>query len=206
MYFLLSLLFSATALAGVQGTSHDFSTSGPLGTQGPTDQICIYCHTPHNAAPVGDIGAPLWNHDYDLTTSYVMYDNSISVTMDMTVAAKPEGVSLACLSCHDGVMAVSDYINGPNPDDQSVPMPGTGLLGTDLSNDHPISVGYDPTLDVDFQPNATVVAAGLPLFNGGTTPEQVECGTCHNVHDNSLGNFMRLNNAQSALCLTCHIK
>jgi predicted CXXCH cytochrome family protein len=47
-----------------------------------------------------------------------------------------------------------------------------------------------------------VVAAGLPLFTAST----MQCATCHNVHDNTNVPFLRINNAASALCTTCHIK
>lgn len=204
LVFALATLASP-AFAGISGSAHDFSAGGPAGTQGPTDAVCIYCHTPHNGAPRADIAAPLWNHDYNLATTYTMYDATISSTMDMTVQAAPEGVSLACLSCHDGVMAVSDYLNGPNPNVTTVSMPAAGLLSTDLSNDHPISVVYDPALDADFQPVTAVTGAGVPLFIG-TGTNQVECGSCHDVHDDTINPFMRIDNAQSALCLTCHIK
>ena len=37
-------------------------------------------------------------------------------------------------------------------------------------------------------------------------PVAVQCATCHNVHDNTNVPFLRVNNAASGLCLTCHIK
>ncbi|MFQ6079522.1 MAG: cytochrome c3 family protein [Thermodesulfobacteriota bacterium] len=32
----------------------------------------------------------------------------------------------------------------------------------------------------------------------------MECGSCHNPHDNSIRPFLRNTNENSALCLTCH--
>ncbi len=67
--------------------------------------------------------------------------------------------------------------------------------------------------DPDFMtpPNALKGWGGLSqyaikLYAGG-----VECGSCHNVHDPGLGmspsgKFLRVSNAASALCLTCHKK
>jgi len=49
-------------------------------------------------------------------------------------------------------------------------------------------------------------SAPLPLVGSSTANATVECASCHNPHDNSLGNFLRRANAGSASCLSCHIK
>ena len=55
----------------------------------------------------------------------------------------------------------------------------------------------------------------LPLFvragfgvSGGQSDLQpaMECGTCHDVHNPGNLSFLRISNAQSALCYACHIK
>ena len=68
-------LFIATALpflsiAGVGNTKHNLSASGP-GTVKATseEQVCIFCHTPHNAFPA----TPLWNHEITYVENYVNY-------------------------------------------------------------------------------------------------------------------------------------
>ena len=180
-------------------------------------EICVYCHTPHNNNT--DIEAPLWNRQTP-AGPYTMYD---SPTMDMNVAASPQGVSLACLSCHDGSIALDQIINRPtgstvtpsgttietcatqchigdNPPD-GLNFEGT-FIGTDLSNDHPISVTYDPSLDPNFNPASNGKVGNLPLY--GPNQDRVECATCHNPHDNSIRPFLRTSNENSALCLTCH--
>ncbi|MFQ5825387.1 MAG: hypothetical protein ACE5JB_15200, partial [bacterium] len=68
-------------------------------------EICVYCHTPHNNNT--DIEAPLWNRSTP-TGPYDMYD---SPTLDMDIASNPQGVSLACLSCHDNTIALDQIIN-----------------------------------------------------------------------------------------------
>ena len=204
----LTLLMAAPANAGIAGTAHDFSTTSGPGVQGPSGEICVYCHTPHNA----NTGmAALWNRGTP-AGPYTMYTNAVSGTLDMTVAPSPEGVSLACLSCHDGVAAISQYTNADSSGIAgngltTFPAGSTALLDTDLTNDHPISIGYDPGLDADFNTAAAVQTAGLPLYNGGTTANQVECGSCHNPHGvTGAPKFLRMANTASALCLTCHIK
>src|SRR4030042_6518050 len=48
--------YASKAQAGITGSPHDFSSNGWSG-----GQICIVCHTPHNAS--GNTIAPLWNHE-----------------------------------------------------------------------------------------------------------------------------------------------
>ncbi|MCF6192532.1 MAG: cytochrome c3 family protein [Candidatus Hydrothermae bacterium] len=36
--------------------------------------------------------------------------------------------------------------------------------------------------------------------------EKVQCGTCHNPHDNTNAPFLEASNTGSQLCLTCHLK
>ena len=40
----------------------------------------------------------------------------------------------------------------------------------------------------------------------GTTAPSVECGSCHDPHDNTNDLFLRIANSGSAVCLTCHNK
>ncbi len=102
------------------------------------------------------------------------------------------------------------------------------VIGTDLTNDHPIGVNMPNGAGVDF--NApTGVSTGMAFFddNGdgrantdeirlydtGDGPE-VECASCHDPHGVPSGgagslfirSFLRVDNAQSNVCLTCHVK
>ena len=189
----LSLGYILQAEAGIAGSAHDFSSQGWSG-----GQICEPCHTPHNASTAG----PLWNHAVS-AASYTLY---ASGTMDAG-PAQPAGVSLLCLSCHDGTVALDSFggATGTNT------ITGSALVGTDLSNDHPISFAYDSTLassDGELHDPSTAsttlggtIDADL-LFSG-----QLECASCHDVHD-AAGNafLLKIDNAGSALCLTCHAK
>ena len=140
-----------------------------------------------------------------------------SDTLDMTIEATPGDVSQMCLSCHDGSMAYDSLINNPGVSNPRANNPGvknrtimTGpsAIGADgLANDHPISIEYDPSKDPNFAPATNGRVGGLPLFvkNGQSGPAtQVECSTCHDVHDPGNGSFLRMSNAGSNLCLTCH--
>ncbi|MFQ5865946.1 MAG: hypothetical protein ACE5IW_12030, partial [bacterium] len=131
-------------------------------------EICVYCHTPHNNNT--EIEAPLWNRSTP-SGPYDMYD---SPTLDMDVASSPQGVSLACLSCHDNTIALDQIINippsafGSDPSGTTIEACGTQchvgdnpvaginfegtVIDTDLGNDHPISITYDPSKDPNFHP------------------------------------------------------
>lgn len=184
------MLFTAQAGAGISGTKHDFSAAGYGSTQ-----LCIFCHAPHNAQTIAE--APLWNHQSTVAT-YTLYSGP--GTMNATVG-QPGAVSKLCMSCHDGTVAIGNF--GTITTDTHY-VTGKSLMGTNLSNDHPIGFTYDAALvtaDKGLVAPATVVAAGLPLFTN-----KMECSTCHGVHDNTNTPFLRKTNAASALCLTCHIK
>jgi len=93
---------------------------------------------------------------------------------------------------------------------------GTPFLGTDLRNDHPITIIYETAraaTPTEFNTQAitgtkiTVGTVGpLPLYGSSTATATVECASCHNPHSNAQGSFLRKSNAGSAICLTCHIK
>lgn len=71
-------------------------------------EVCVFCHTPHGANPNVPGAAPLWNRQVN-TTGYTTYS---APNMD-TTPGQPVGVSLACLSCHDGTIAVDALVNMP---------------------------------------------------------------------------------------------
>lgn len=146
------LLAAAAANAGVVGSKHDFTTGGSAqATTGVTDEVCVFCHTPHGSAQGAPV--PLWNKVLS-TGTYIRYSSLLLPSFDSTEA--PVGsVSLACLSCHDGTQAMDVVLNAPgsgnyDPAGQEVDtgaigsMVGTPVptLGSDLSNDHPISMQY----------------------------------------------------------------
>jgi predicted CXXCH cytochrome family protein len=190
--------FLPAARAEITGSAHDFSGQGWSG-----GEICIVCHTPHNA-DTSVAEAPLWNHEVT-TATFTVYT---SPTLDATVG-QPGGVSKLCLSCHDGTVAVDSYGGATGNEYIS----GDELLGTDLSNDHPISFTYDTALataDGELEDPATA-----PSGLGGTIDEDLlfngsmECGSCHDVHNTaSAGNehLLLITNQGSAICLTCHAK
>lgn len=112
------ILASVSAIGNsIIGSRHDLAFLNQRGYQIPTGpmqggsfndyrETCIYCHTPHNASPL----APLWNRESSEPGGYQMYS---SPNFDSVVPKTPVGISLACLSCHDGSVAVDAVLNKP---------------------------------------------------------------------------------------------
>ncbi len=162
----------------------------------PGNRVCLPCHTPHNALLSGDENV-LWNHA-ETQETFVMYKST---------AGQPEGSSKLCLSCHDGVTAVDNY--GGNGGTGAV-ITGDAALGSDLSNDHPIGIEYPTASPAEYNDPATfdpgaANGPGVQLVTISSV-DRVECASCHNVHNNGLGNFLRVPIQESYLCLQCHIK
>lgn len=160
----------------------------------PGNQVCLPCHTPHNALLPGEENV-LWNHA----------ETQETFTMYFSTAGQPEGASKMCLSCHDGVTAIDSYGGTTG----TVVLTGSAALGTDLSDDHPIGIEY-PNDPAEYQDPTTFDPGinngiGVHLVEVGGV-ERVECTSCHNVHNNGLGNFLLVPIQESYLCLQCHIK
>lgn len=194
-------LYATSAFAQVAGSPHDFTDGFTGNVFTATADSCTFCHAPHNAN-AGQAGAPLWNRATN-AQAYTMY---ASATIDGAQAAAPGVNSLTCLQCHDGQNAIAVTFGSGNLGAGNVgTLTGTLFnLGTTVANDHPIGVNYDPAADTTLQPILTATGAGFRLYNyGGTAVANVECGTCHDPHNNVNGNFLRVPNAVG-LCGACH--
>ena len=85
-----------------------FNNPNILPTAGNTNEVCAFCHTPHGANTSAPGAAPLWNRQINIAGGYGLYS---SPNFDTVVPNQPQGVSLACLSCHDGTFAVDALVN-----------------------------------------------------------------------------------------------
>jgi len=214
LFAVLALLagFSGISIAGISGSAHDFSGFSFAG-----GQICLPCHTPHNGELVND--APLWNHDLSVAT-YNLYD-SPSFDGAATIS-QPTGASKLCLSCHDGTVAV-DSFGGDTGTMFIDAFSADANLGTDLSNDHPISFVYDTQLATDdpglFDPASKIVTIGSGTFSrtGSITDVMLannvlQCQSCHSVHNDFVAGtaisnaLLKITIGGSKLCLACHNK
>lgn len=190
---------SGAGAASIVNSPHNLSATGSGAVHSPSEQeLCIFCHAPHGAAQA----RALWNRQLS-TAAYKVYTSS-------TLQAKPgqpTGSSKLCLSCHDGTIAVGSVLSRGEPvmmagGVTTIPPGSKGNLGTDLSDDHPISFIYDSGL-VAKNPKLKD-PTGLDKVFRMTKSKEMQCHTCHNAHDNTNGNFLVMDNTNSALCTTCH--
>lgn len=192
--------------SNIADTPHNLSITGGGGAHEIKSlvelRICIFCHAPHHTTSI----TPLWSRE----PSNITYDLYVSTTLTATLQ-QPRGASRLCLSCHDGTIALGLLGKEPNTLnlDAALPKMPTDVdprrnpnLGTDLSDDHPVSFTYPA--DPELNDPSTLKAQGIKL-------EQdiyVECTACHNPHSNQYGNFLVVNTdvQHDALCTKCHYK
>jgi predicted CXXCH cytochrome family protein len=221
LFPLFLAILANIAYGGVLGSKHDLAMPGTISP-------CMFCHAPHNTTqgPAGTSpeNVPLWNLVDRGPITYQMYQSD---TMDSPTPGAPSSVSLACLTCHDGSGSIGDsqhhimtinknsYMTDDSncskchPGSRDLNLDGYSdilmdSIGSDLSNDHPISIPYPlPAEDPDFFTPESVESSGIKLFD---LDKKVECSSCHNPHDTTNPPFLRKSNAGSGLCLTCHNK
>jgi hypothetical protein len=245
---------------GIVGSSHDLSgmnltaasTTAAGFITGSTEsqsRICEFCHHPHNTMAESLMTggySPLWNREMS-TKTFAAYNNGgFNNSTDtphalQAVSTGLSGVSLLCMSCHDGVVAMNAYSQTTGTEDgsptivQGAITSSAGFSGrggaSDMSNHHPMGFNYAAVqavdneiaaVDVPMVPTGLTVAGGdfsavntgvaigdlLDGTNGSTG--NMECVTCHDVHNtqNAPGaeRFLWRSNKGSNFCLTCHLK
>jgi hypothetical protein len=192
-----ALMFATTASAGIANTKHNLGSSGSVDNNNRTNstgEICIFCHTPHGA----DTGesVPLWNKVISSST-FTTYDQLGTSTLDAGITSIGS-ISIACLTCHDGAQAIDNILNAPGSGgydltgggrlglawdwdtlsgpNQSVDSDGLFLpgaianIGTDLRNDHPVSVQYGGGGKSAANPGAALRDGGFvdPQYDGSS--------------------------------------
>jgi len=196
--FLPIVLLPACLFAqSIVNTVHNLSVSGPGSVKAVSEsEICIFCHTPHNSNP----RPPLWNRN-DPGFNYILYNSSTA----QGLPGQPTGASVLCLSCHDGTIALGNVLSRSSPISFSGGVttmpPGKSNLGTDLSDDHPISFVYNSALaaaDGQLADPATL-SGPVKLENG-----ELQCIACHDPHRNIFNDFLVVSHRYSNLCLICH--
>ncbi len=201
----LVLAAHAAEAGSILGSAHDFTNYNWSG-----GQVCITCHDSHSSM-TSIPGAPQWNHALS-AQSYALYG---SATLKASIG-QPGILSKLCLSCHDGTVAVDSFGGASG----STYISSANNIGANLKDDHPIGFVYDSALAVAngslFDPSSQVVTIGsgtqtqtgtiasVILFSG-----QVECSTCHDVHNKYTvpgPGLLKVAGTGSALCKTCHNK
>lgn len=221
MLVVLIVGISSLAIAGsgatIVGSLHDLSGNG-----WGTDQICVFCHTPHDGGRASVATGVLWNHE--LTTATFTPYSSVSIDgIPADVTGQPVGTAKMCLSCHDGSVALDAFGGGAGTPGRvittgKVPRLTDGA-NLDLRGTHPISITYnvsdlqlkDPAVVTLGSINQTVLDTVLENYTvGGVASKLIQCMSCHDVHDTNEAitgtKFLRASIAGSALCLKCHDK
>ena len=187
----LALLVAGAAQAGVADGPHNMNNwPGVTGLDG---QICVPCHAPHRA--VNFAAGPLWNHAMTATS----FDQG-----GRTDVLDHE--SKLCMSCHDGITAVSAFGGATSPPLSDVLTGDLAIWTTNgLEDDHPMGVTY-PTSGHGWwseteDPDEWDDVQGL-LADDGT----VQCGSCHRAHSASIRGPVHgePGTVGSKLCLMCH--
>ncbi|MEO5349338.1 MAG: hypothetical protein H7836_06805 [Magnetococcus sp. YQC-3] len=259
-YAALPLQAWAERISDIRRTKHNLSAidyaGGPTRTVKATSEteLCVFCHTPHGSTTDTAVKAPLWNRQLSTTTYTGTYE-STSLQADVNeLRAGPGGSSKLCLSCHDGTIAVGSVgVLAGKGGGNTIAMTGTGTggvmpagsgtttgftrnLGTDLSNDHPISFTYNAAVaTADGELRSPPYTSGSTLVVGTRAHGQakpvlpldegkVQCASCHDPHIRDTAEpqsikFLRLNRFQKAapsgssfnptndiICLACHDK
>lgn len=165
-------------------------------------QICIFCHTPHNANVLE--GAPLWNRDfssasfsrYTSATLRIRIDDTAKTASGYTAAWQPDGSSKLCLSCHDGVASLGNVLRGG---------PITMISGKEVitgfasfADPNKMKTGHHPVSFVYNSAVVTAINAGKSGYQlpSAATPQaladsikldrngKMQCTTCHDAHQN----------------------
>lgn len=186
------------------------------------NQICIFCHTPHNAKPQ----TVLWNRN-DTTLTFGHYSsNTLAIHTDTTARtasdykSEPNGSSRLCLSCHDGVTALGAVLNGQAIEVNSsisTAMAGAKVFDrTKITNSHhPVSFVYNTAVRDRLN---TLEGAGTYTLPANVKvrldrEKRMQCVTCHDPHqtqfDNPATPFWVLGgtsapDAHDTVCLDCH--
>ncbi len=212
-------LAPSSAKASIIGSAHDFSAStnywisGASSTWVSRSNVCGICHSMHHTNP--DRSAPLWTHASTLQT-FLVYSSPTFNGGTPTI----DGSSKACLSCHDGSIAINQTYSGTTNGGTAVFIKSSAIIpdgspANDLRNVHPVGFSYltaraaDPDLN---DPNATTVAGtSMTISQAMLKNGRVECSSCHDIHrtkgaSSGSGIFTIVGSANSALCLTCHKK
>jgi hypothetical protein len=199
------------------------SLTGNVTTPGPASLTCLSCHD-GTVAVDSIINMPGSGPNTYLASQETGTNLGFLDSWTNASGTSPSGTShmslssTGCLVCHaPGAPA------GANATDLTVQ-----ALGTDFRDDHPIGVPFKgETGDPDYQVmTATNTQGNLRFFdlNGNARPDkneirafksdgtnfEVECASCHDPHGVEVGTrlptFLRVSNAGSGVCLTCHIK
>ena len=230
-------LWNRTASGATYKTYDQLGTSTltqPVTAPGPSSLTCLSCHdgtlgidsiiNMPNKNAIGELSgnystsqfvAP---QDNDFLNSWRNVSGNNATHKELgDPDTQSNGNNVGCMVCHSqgsGFSTAGDF--------------DSFVIGTDLTNDHPIGVLFPAAPNEDFNPT-TGSAPGfeyfdadgdsrldndeIRLYDTGDGPE-VECASCHDPHgvpsagpgSQHFPSFLRVANTGSGVCLTCHTK
>ena len=199
-YFAWALLFACRGFAQTSDVLgvHDLSTTASP-VRGAMASACLYCHAPHSGGTKA-----LWNQTLSTQNYAQLYTSDTA--QNMAVSPTIDDRSTLCLSCHDGTVAPGQMIAYGGI---ALSQPMSAGLTQRLDASHPFSLKL-PLKDASNLVEGLVVTGvttdstkSVKLINGN-----IECSSCHNPHNQAIDkkspNFLVRDNANSALCLSCH--
>ncbi|MFO1327745.1 MAG: cytochrome c3 family protein [Rubrivivax sp.] len=196
----------------------------PVTQPGTASLTCLSCHDGQTAVdsiinmPGSGRYNPAANRDTVQNNAFLnTWDNPRGTPVKPTTHGR---IGTECMGCHNplgGGTGATDFT--------------AFVIGTDLRNDHPVGILFPPNAGAagsdfndpsrkesllayyDRNGNQRADANEIRLYNSGQGYE-VECASCHDPHGvPSAGpgsefnpTFLRVSNAGSAVCLTCHSK
>lgn len=173
-------------------------------------EVCVFCHSP-GAATGARPSVTLASTGGDGPAPHAVENNP----------------SIACLTCHDGTQAPDVAANMPIAGGQRP----FAVAGYGTSGDHPVGIPFTARPDrgrtgtvarvqravIDNRTEWWVDAESLPngrrdksdviLYtraDAGRETPYIECASCHDPHAPKARMFLRMSNAGSRLCQTCH--
>jgi len=195
-------------------------------------EVCAFCHFPQGAPNAAQ--APSWSRNGNgngngngAKASFTTYP-TLGISSPMAESTNAVGsVSLACLSCHDGTHAQNvgvgmrgdyshpigvPYGHGAFVRDQGLATTEIMFLARnieDIDFKRPevdfinrVPVWWVETGEYGRQKSDIQLYSRIDEFSGLETPF-IECSTCHDPHSRA-NMFLRIQNDQSRLCMTCH--
>jgi len=198
------------------------SLTQPVSQPGVNSLTCLSCHDGQTAVDsiINMPGSGRYRPEQETVENTAFlnsWDNSRGPDASVHARLSPTG----CLACH----STAAGLPGAGATDFTV-----FAIGTDLRNDHPVGIRFPATAGpgtdfndpprkdgrlayFDTNGNSRADAKEIRMYNTGEGYE-VECASCHDPHGvPSAGpgtvfnpTFLRVSNASSAVCLTCHTK
>ncbi len=216
---------------GINSHPHNLSSSSTATIHSSTeDRICVFCHAPHGTSAKG----PLWNRTDPIGPNgdgtFPLYANAEPGLL-ANAAAKydnsdpelyPNGSTRLCLSCHDGVTAIAEVINGGDLDASlgNMTTEGSSMI-IDLSRAHPVSFVFTQAIaDAIYNDSPDVIKPNFDLTSmlPGLLDSQgrLQCSSCHDPHTDTFDSGVydlpmwrhytgNATNDYNDTCESCHI-